>query len=336
MTTAGGPAVTGVFAEVLRSDRQELNARFAAARHASPALDPDAFAVVLTELVAPVVDACEVAVPGSGRRVGLELYDVALELTASGRLLGAVRSAWLDLLPSVAVHVAAAPRGVAGGLLNAVVTLDQAPGARPAEWADRIRALAPRCPDGDVLLRAGQVAAWRSGMAGYRATALTLAAGLPADVLLAALGAGPEHLPALAADPWFDPAGPRPVAPVRVGAFRGFGGSFVRPPRLEPVADPTTGAVIATDGEERWLVLADAFGWTVVRAGPGAEAGSGEGAGAGREGGATTGPPAGAGTAIPPGATAVEEPTSWLAVPGALAVTSALTHAVLFLPGATP
>jgi hypothetical protein len=329
------PGLTGVLAEVLRSDRAELNARFAAARHASPSLDPEAFASVLVELVAPLVEVCEGALPGSARRVGSELYDIALELTAQGRILGPVRSAWSDLLPALAAHVSAEPRRVAGGVLNAVVTLEQAPGARPDEWADRMRAAAPRCADAETLLRAGQVAAWRAGMAGYRTTALDLAATLPPDVLPAVLGAGAEHLDGLRADPWFDPADAVARPPVRVGAFRGFGGTFVRPPVLEPALDPATGAVVAVDGTERWLVLADAFGWSITRPGPPVASDAG--------GGATVPPviltaSAGAGSPVPPEIVAqghvLAEPTSWLAVPGALAVTSALSHAVHFLPGA--
>lgn len=323
--TGPGGTLQGAFADLLRSDRAELNARFAAARHAAPALDPDRFARVLHDLVAPTVERCEAAVPGSARPVGTELFDIALELAAAGPLRPAVEAAWHDLLPAAAPHLAREPRRVAGGLLNAAATLDGAPGARGAEWRDRVRAALPRCPDVDTMLAAGQVAAWRAGMAGYRGAALDIARRLDGAVVEVVLGLPADQLPRLAADPWFDPSTPGPRAPVRVGAFRGLGGTFVRPPVLEPMRDVHTGAVVATDGEDRWLVLADAFGSVVVRA-------------------LTPAPPAGAvvtadagiDPAVVVAGAGIDEPTSWVAVPGALAVTSALSHSVVFLPGVAP
>jgi hypothetical protein len=315
----------GAFAELLRSDRAEFNARFATARHTAPALDPDRFSQVLHDLVAPTVERCEAVVPGSARPVGTELFEIALELVASGPLRPAVEAAWRDLLPEAAPHLAREPRRVAGGLLNAAATLDGAPGARGAEWRDRVRAALPCCPDVDTVLAAGQVAAWRAGMAGYRRTALAVARRLDGAVVEAALGLPVDQLPRLIADPWFDPSAPGQRVPVRVGGFRGLGGTFVRPPVLEPMPDVDTGAVVATDGEDRWLVVADAFGSVVVRAlTPSSPVGALVTAAAGIDPAVVV---AGAG---------IDEPTSWVAVPGALAVTSTLSHSVVFLPGVAP
>lgn len=320
------PAITGAFAEVLRSDRAELNARVAAVRQSAPALDPDTVTSVLRDLVAPVVEAAEAAVPGSARRVGIELFDVALELAVSGRTAGIVATVWTDLLPAAAAAVAVAPRRVVGALCNAVVTLDTARGARAEEWCGRMRALAGTGADPDVLLRGGQVAAWRCGMAGYRAGALALARTLDPPALAAVLDVDAAGLDALGADPWATAGGTRLAGPVRVGGFRGFGGPFVRPPFLEAGFDARTGAVVANDGDERWLVVADGFGWAVGRAGEGS----------GRE--HPAGGIAGRGTPVPDAvlAAGIDEPLSWCPVPGALAVTSALTHAVVFLPGVGP
>jgi hypothetical protein len=329
--TAPPPTGTlrGAFADLLRSDRAEFNARFATARSAAPALDPERFTQVLHDLVAPTVERCEATVPGSARRVGTELFDMALELAASGPLRPAVADAWRDLLPAAAPHLASAPRRMAGGLLNAAATLDAVPGARGGEWRARLRAALPLCPDGDTVLAAGQVAAWRAGMAGYRGTALEIARGLEAPVLAAVLGITGDDLARLAADPWLDPAAPGASPPVRVGAFRGLGGTFVRPPVLERALDPGTGAVVATDGEDRWLVVADAFGSVVVRAGAPSTVPADAGGTRGAARSDSDAPPAVA-------ASGIEEPTSWVAVPGALAVTSALSHSVLFLPGVGP
>jgi hypothetical protein len=47
----------------------------------------------------------------------------------------------------------------------------------------------------------------------------------------------------------------------RVGAFRGFGGDFIRPPQ---VACPG-GQFVVSDGEYHWLLHADCFGATLHR-----------------------------------------------------------------------
>src|SRR5439155_4000009 len=127
--------------------------------------------------------------------------------------------------------------------------------------------LAADCPDADTLLKLGQVAAWRCGMAHFRTAALELARELPpaavARILLPPKSVTadlPGVVERLAADPWFDPANPNPPPGPRlvseVGGFRGFGGEFKQPPKVT-AAD---GHLYATDGESTWLLTADVFG----------------------------------------------------------------------------
>jgi hypothetical protein len=47
----------------------------------------------------------------------------------------------------------------------------------------------------------------------------------------------------------------------RVGAFRGFGGTFIRPPQVTCPG----GQFVASDGETHWLLHADLFGATLHR-----------------------------------------------------------------------
>jgi hypothetical protein len=47
----------------------------------------------------------------------------------------------------------------------------------------------------------------------------------------------------------------------RVGAFRGFGGTFIRPPQVTCPG----GQFVASDGEQHWLLHADRFGATLHR-----------------------------------------------------------------------
>jgi hypothetical protein len=207
---------------------------------------------------------------------------------------------------------------VVASLSNAAANLDAAPGGRADGWIDTMRRVAATGADVDSLLRAGQVAGWRAGLAVFRSSALEAASALAPDDLGAVFGADPVGLvDRLRADRWFDPAeGTSRTAPTLVGGFRGLGGPFLRPPTV--VVD--AGDLLATDGYEWWLVVADAFGSATVRVPAPTGAPSPTGA-----------PPATAGE--PPGAVAaIPEVTSWVRSEGCLAVTSALSHRVTVLP----
>ncbi len=108
-------------------------------------------------------------------------------------------------------------------------------------------------------------------MAHYRQSALAVADGLPAPLALAAVGAPgsaswPELRARFAQDLWFSPdlAAPSLRVALGAGAFRGFGGLFVEPPRLAI----THGNLLARSGGDAWLLFADAFGATFHRATP--------------------------------------------------------------------
>jgi hypothetical protein len=277
--------VTGALAAYLEANRDELNDR------ARDLPDPSVFAGAVTTLAAPIVAAVEERGDGFAGAVAQTVVDVALELCVDRRMDGAIRDGWSALLPQLPRHLSAAPRRVVASATNALANLERA--GRPAEWIERMQALALCCSDVDELLVAGQVAAWRSGMAAYRVQAQELAAGLSADARAAAgvEGVDPLRLP----------------GPVRVGAFRGFGGAFMRPPTVT-VAD---GRVLATDGEGVWEVFADAFGTAVMRTH------------------ATVPPPL---PVDPPEALAgIADLTSWADSPVGLVGTTALSHAVLFI-----
>lgn len=285
-------------AEALRADRQGFNARFEAARRSST-LDPGAFSSHLATVVRPLVDAAEATTPGVAPAVTAALFDVSLELLVVAP--EGARAVWRELLPHLGWALAAQPRRLAASTTNAVMALDRA-GARPAEWVDRMRACAEATDDVDVLLDAGRVAGWRSGLAATRARALDLAGRLPPDLAAAALGlpgVDPAVLDDLAALRW----GPvdAPIDVGRVGGFRGFGGPFLVPPTVALEAD----RLVVTAGTDRWQLHADRFGATLARtAGP-------------------THPPA------PPPPLDLPElsgASSWAATTDTVAVTSPLSH----------
>ena len=304
---APGPLVTGALAAWLEANRSELNARIAEARRSSPAFEPAVLADALRQLVAPLVDAVEARGEGFATSVAAAGFDLALDLCAQGRLTGAVRDGWADLLPALVPQLAADPHRVIASVTNALANLERTPGGRPDTWIAVVRAVAPASPTPDSLLAAGQVAGWRCGLAAYRTSALALAETLDPAVAAEVLG---HDLAALTADPWLgDRPRPAPASPVRAGGYRGFGGPFGVP----PIVGLDGERLVAIDGDEAWFVFADGFGATVVRAPATAALG------------------AAAGGAVPAAVAAWPEVTSWVDTPVGLVATTALTHDVLFL-----
>jgi hypothetical protein len=132
--------------------------------------------------------------------------------------------------------------------------------------------------DLETMLQAGQVAAWRAGLAHYRRGALAVCGQLPAPLAFGLL-----KLPAVAAttdlrdsviarlieDPWLRPASAlsqgestrRIQVVARIGAFRGFGGLFIDPPSVKRI----DGQFVVADGESSWVLTADLYGATFHR-----------------------------------------------------------------------
>ncbi len=267
------------FQAALLGNRARFNAKFAEARHYQPKLDGDAFADLLHSLVAPIVEAVHQTNPDSTYIVTESLYDIALDLLAQD-LLGpqtrhpVLASGWTYLLPKLARFIAADPRTVIAAVTNALYNLALAPGARPGEWMRDLIAPADHCPDVETLLKVGQILAWKSGLAHYRASALDRLQTLPpalARLSLALPADDPQPLDSiisrLRADSWSRPtlhashSTPQLQIVKRVGAFRGFGGLFLVPPIVEPAGDH----FLVTDGEGTWRLTADLFGATFHR-----------------------------------------------------------------------
>lgn len=274
--------LTGPLAEALACHREELNARFLARRRAGVELDGPNFLEHLATTVDPLVRAVAAALPEKTESVSLALYDASLDLFAS-KWLGPeaknqnVREAWQKLLPRAPVLLAREPARLAGSISNAVVNLSSAPETRPEAWLARMAELAPQCPSATALLQCGNVLAWQAGMPQYRAGALAIARRLDARLVAAALGL-PDDLAAeplaaaidkLANDPWLTPreAIDSTLRPARLrivrqaGGFCGFGGPFLRPPKVALAG----GEFIVSDQEKTWRLFADVFGAAFVR-----------------------------------------------------------------------
>jgi hypothetical protein len=258
--------------------RSLYNARFREARFHSPQLDPEVFGAWLHDSVAPVVEAVASVAPDRIAATVESLYALSLSLVARD-LVGskarhpAVNNGWRELLPAAAHLVALEPGGLVPRLVNALIRLAERR-ARIEDWIAETTAAAPLCATPDDLFQFGRIAAWRAGLPELKPSALAAARVLPPALASIALDLPPNQpvdaaiLSRLAADPWLSPAhAAKPPAkrPLRiaaeVGAFRGFGGAFLRP----PLVFSSNGELIAFDGETSWLIRADCFGAALFR-----------------------------------------------------------------------
>ena len=301
------------FQTVLEKRREQYNARFRLARHRTGSLDPQEFLAYLRDVVGPVVDVAAEPEP-----VCDALVELSLELASRGRLGGE----FARLLPAVAPFLTADPRRLPMALANALHHLESS----GAAWVDTMTRLAGEATSADSLLAAGAVAAWRHGLARLRTAALTTAATLPLPLLGIALGTSSTvDLARLEADPWCSPGAlgePALLQVRRVGAFRGYGGTFRRPPTVST----SDGRWYASDGVDTWRVFADRFGVSLGRV-PGVPAGSFNTGGLRLSGSQVVDTETGLSLDLPE----LADATSWASADATLAATTPWTHGILFV-----
>lgn len=315
------------FHSVLAARRERYNQQFRLARHHARGLDPAEFLTHLRDVVGPIVD----AVPDDPEPVCDALVELSLALAQRGRLgtSGAVVEGLRRLLPAIPNLVAAEPRRLPVAVVNSLHHLDVSPTGDPAGWIDTMLELHQHTAGVPEFLDAGAVAAWRRGLAQLRDAALATASRLPEPLVRIALATkSTVDVERLAADPWLDPgltehAGDVLLLARRIGGFRGFGGTFGRPPTVST----SDGRWYASDGEDAWRVHADRFGVSLGRvlempAGPGDV-----GPLVLKAGGIVSDTATGAVLELPE----LADATSWASAGGTLAATTPWTHGILFV-----
>jgi hypothetical protein len=252
-----------VLARLLAAGRPQFNARVAAARRGQPGFDAEALAEALRSRLDPVIVAVEIAAPDRVAAVLDAGFDVILGLVGqgiAGERAALIDHVWRRLAVAHAACVAERPFEVLGMLTNAALTLAGTRGARAEEWIERMEAIASLV-SADTLAPAGQVVAWRCGMAHFREGAIAAADGLPAPLAAAAIGVCGEWADireAIVADPWWTPPGE--AAPsVLFGEFTGFGGPFPEPPSVRP----SPNGFLIRSGSATGLLVANAWGATL-------------------------------------------------------------------------
>src|SRR5579871_6684230 len=243
--------ITGPLAEALKRGRQIFNAKFAAANSADRPIDAADFQRHLALTLDPIVRTVAANFAERTDAVVEALYDLSLDLFRHS-LLGpnamypAVPEAWRNLLPRIPRLLGREPARVAGSVTNAIYNLSRTRGARVHDWCSTDYT---RCQTVDEFLDCAAVVAWRCGLPQYRQSALEKAAALPTHLATVALDLAPNTQPEvvedvlrnLAANPWLPPCSAhRPPPPRlrivgRAGAFRGFAGQFLTPPKVQCV-----------------------------------------------------------------------------------------------------
>lgn len=251
------------FASLLAAGRPEFNRRAAEVRRRHPSFDAGAFGAFVSTSVDAVVGAVASRVPERAGAAAFAAYDIGLALAAHARGGTAVEQAWAALAPRYAALLAAQPAGVLGLLTNAALHLEKSRVARLPEWLSLMAALAPQVADLRQLEVAGQICAWRSGLAHFRSGAIAAGDTVPEPLALAAFGvtgfSWPEARDRLRGDPWWTTDGAarqRLREGIEIGGFTGFGGEFAQPPEVRPAAD---GFWVRSGGRYA-LLIADACG----------------------------------------------------------------------------
>jgi hypothetical protein len=265
------PRVSAVFAAVLSSGREHFNAQFAVAKRQYGELDPASFEDYLRRVVDPLVCATRAVSADAVGTVAQAAYDVGLELVGQRLYTGTHQhyfgTEFPELLRAYVARVVDAPLTVLGALGNALHHLGATTGGDPGRFTRDMLRLASHVPDTKTLLALGQVQAWRAGFAHFRQGALEVLDRLDGALASRAMQSSgtaewSDQRRQLGVDPWFDPQEGKRAKPRWVGAFRGFGGLFTRPPRVTE----SQGQLLVQSGDGHWLLLADAFGATFHRA----------------------------------------------------------------------
>ena len=269
--------------EILAADRPGFNSLFESARHTFPGLEADVFLDHLRETVGPLVECAASVDQAAAAPVCQELYHISLELVGQELLgkkarMSALNRGWQELLPALAALLAKQPAETISVVTNGLHVIAGF-GAQWELWLRVLKELASSIQDIDTLRRAGQLLAWRCGMAHLREGALEIGATLPAEMAGRILGVstqqhglGHKLLQYLKEDPWLSPlaavelcAGNSPKRALsiaaKVGRFRGLGGNFISPPQV--CCDGQH--FIAADADSTWRIVADTFGVTLHR-----------------------------------------------------------------------
>ncbi|MFO0816543.1 MAG: hypothetical protein U1A77_01300 [Pirellulales bacterium] len=291
-----------IFTRALDESRDAINERVRRRLKGGESIDGNGLLAHIRDRIGPIFEVVAREYPERARGTVLPLVDVSLDLFAAS-LLGPTAThstldqLWRQVLTACPRLLAFSPLRVAASLSNVAQRVATQNGVRSEQWLALMRNAAAQSESVNELLSAAAVAAWRTGMAQYRSSALDLALTLRPQVAAAALGTNErltretlsELVASLHDDVWrpinkdeatgakLDSSSPYAAGsevdtrgetnvplPVLAGDFLGFGGPFQQPPRLRQL----DGRIYVTDGVGYWWIHADAYGVFFQRVAP--------------------------------------------------------------------
>jgi hypothetical protein len=268
MTALEIQAISPALTAALSADRLLYNSQLTMLRSRQPDLDFKAVKEFLRIAIDPIVRAVQVADPDRCRFVTQACFEQMLVLTEHALLGNNARSlfiqaTWQHVVPKLASNLARDPAAVLALVTNAIDRIATTPNARPESWISGMATIAPLLDGVEQIRVVGQILAWRAGLAQYRHGALKAARELPdrvGSVLFSSSAddwqtSVEQHL----RQPWWhgkNSLSPATSPGVRVGAFAGWDGAFMTPPKIRTAAE---GFWVAS-GARYFHLVADAFG----------------------------------------------------------------------------
>ncbi len=259
----------------LQERRHALNEQFARLHSRFPRLERETG----FELICTVVDPLWQAVSdreteGAVCQAAQIWYEFGLELAGKGFLpTGHTPQFWTALprlakaFPMLAVRQS---RSFMAGIANALWQMQSLGKSAIEAWITTLERIDGTGLDLTTWMQAGTVTAWRCGMAVQRKRALSDARALAPEIGRICLGLSrkidstqwSQLIDKLTGDPWYDPESETsrkqdaPILIGSVGSYRGMGGEFARPPRVQNCS----GMIVAGVERDWFVVHADVFG----------------------------------------------------------------------------
>lgn len=278
--------IEGHLAQLLSAQRTHFNQLYRRARLTAPGLDGAVVSASMQRILPAVMTPVLARDPAQGATVLDALYRVSLRLLAQGLIGSEARgaqweSSWVALSQAVPHCLIEQPELVLSAQADALAHVSAQGEQAIGRWRDCMLAVAPEVEGVAQWLQAGQVAAWLAGLAHYRASALRVAAGLPAQ-LLTLLFAVDEHagfawpalLQSLQRYPWADVNALAHGEEhldfqfcAQAGEYEGLAGVFATPPEV----CVHEGRLLAFDAHWVWRIYADRYGISFQRQGPRAQ-----------------------------------------------------------------
>ncbi len=277
---------------LLEENRQALNARFQKRKAQGAKIDAQMWLLHVQRRILPLVDRVgeyakqnevnfgNADIQSRCFQVLNQLYEVSLDLFSAGHftestgiLPEALAQLWDQTLCRLPNLLMKNPKLIAGGLSNGVLSIAKSHSGSVQAWLASLERVAAQVESVDHMMQAGKVAAWTAGLPEYRNSALEIARQLPVAIVrsLLTLSEGLPDQQVLQTvndwqnNPWHHAKDRREqpgiVQVARCGAFQGFGGVFLYPPKVFKHDQ----SIFASDGKSVWLLMADSFGQSFHR-----------------------------------------------------------------------